>query len=192
MNLSTTALSPATLSAMTKTLENNGVICYPTEAVWGLGCHPQSESAFRRLLRIKQRPQDKGVILIAADEQQLAPYVCLTPVLRQQLKAFWPGFVTCVLPRSPGCPDYLSGQFDGVAVRLTAYPVVQALCQAAGSALVSTSANLSGQLPVGDLTTAKATFGDAVDCYIDAPLGGEEKPSRIMDLSQGVTRVIRE
>lgn len=179
------------LAQASRVIHHNGVICYPTEAVWGLGCHPQSEQAFDRILAMKQRPIDKGVILIAANYQQLRPYVELTPDLIEQLKGIWPGFVTCLLPKSTHCPSYLTGQYDSIAVRLTANPFLQRLCQATGTALVSTSANLSGQPPANSLQEAQAMFATAVDYYIDAPLGGADKPSRIIRFVDNQAVIVR-
>lgn len=180
------------LPRIKRLIDKDGVICYPTEAVWGLGCHPQSETAFEAILTLKQRPQHKGVIIIAGDYSQLAPYAKITPSLQRQLQNFWAGFVTCVLPKSDDCPDYLTGQFDGVAVRLTANPTVQVLCHGVGSALVSTSANLSGQVPVTNLAEARQTFGNNVGYYVDAPLGGEKNPSRIIQLIDNNVVVLRD
>ncbi len=162
-------------------IANDGIICYPTEAVWGLGCHPQSEKAFQKLLDLKQRSTDKGVILVASDYQQLKPYVLLDSFHKSQLSNIWPSFVTCLLPASPNCPDYLRGNHPKIAVRLSANPIINILCQLSQTALVSTSANVSGQAPVSNLEEAKKTFSHGVDIFIDAPLGGEQKPSRIIE-----------
>lgn len=175
-----------------RVLLTDGIICYPTEAVWGLGCHPQSEQAFSRLLAVKQRPLEKGVILIASSYEQLAPYVKFNDALMQRLVTLWPGFVTCVLPKSVHCPDYLCGEHDSIAVRLTTHEPVKQLCEAIHAPLVSTSANLSGQPTVKDLTEAKQTFGAQIDAYVDAPLGGELKPSRIIQFTDQTEVIIRE
>ncbi len=161
-------------------IHNGGVICYPTEGVWGLGCHPASVSAFERLLDIKQRPANKGVILLAGNMAQVGLYTNLDAELMAAIRALHGEFVTCVLPKNAHCPDYLSGTFDSVAVRLTHYTPLRQLCLRAGTPLVSSSANISGRPPVKNLAEARATFGNAVDCYIDSPLGGQAKPSRIV------------
>lgn len=173
-------------------IHHSGVICYPTEGVWGLGCHPQSALAFNKLLALKQRPLEKGVILIAATIEQVRPYAHIDKTLLAHLTTVWPGFVTCILPKAATCPSYLAGAHDSIAVRLSAYTPLNTLCQAANTALVSTSANLSGQAPAADILQAKKTFGDGVDAYIDAPLGGAAKPSRIIRWQNGNMQVIRE
>lgn len=168
------------------------VVCYPTEGVWGLGCHPQSRSAFERLLSLKQRPEEKGVILLVANYQQIQPYAKLSEALIQRLDKHWAGFVTCLLPKSADCPDYLTGQFDTIAVRMSHYAPLQQLCLQADSAIVSTSANLSGNAPLDNLQQAVNLFGERVDCYWDAPLGGADKPSKIIELTDNDLRIIRE
>lgn len=186
------SLNNDSLTIFANTVKAGGVVCYPTEGVWGLGCHPQSETAFARLLDIKKRPADKGVILVAANYRQLHPYVQLDEPLRQRLQTVWAGFVTCLLPPSPQCPAYLYGEHDTVAVRLTAYPLLQSLCLYADTALVSTSANITGQAPVTSANDASKLFGKQVDYYVDAATGAEAKPSRIVRFTDDKMVVIRE
>lgn len=185
-------LSQQQSDTVAKVVHNNGVICYPTEAVWGLGCHPRSETAFQRILTLKQRPQEKGVILIAANLAQITPYADVSTNLEAELLQAWQGFTTCILPKTPNCPDYLCGQHGTIAVRLTQYDLLQNLCLAADTALVSTSANLTAQTVVKNLNEAKQLFQRGVDYYVDAPLGGAEKPSRIIDFTQIPAVVIRD
>lgn len=185
-------LNKSSLTKAKQTLLNNGIICYPTEAVWGLGCHPQSASAFARILQIKNRPNDKGVILVASALEQLMPYANIDSELQQQLAAIWPGFITCLLPKSAQCPDYLSGKHNCIAARLTTHPAVTALCQSVDSPLVSTSANVSGQAPIQNLSEGKRLFAHQVDYYVDAALGGKKRPSRIIKFQQNNEVIIRE
>ncbi len=181
------------LSAALSAIADDGIICYPTEGVWGLGCHPHSSRAFARLLALKQREADKGVILLAANMAQIQPFAQLDEQLTQAVKAVNQdeAFVTCVLPKARTCPDYLSGQFDSVAIRLTHYLPLRALCLRAGTALVSTSANISGCPPVQTLEEARATFADSVDAYVDGALGGQNRPSRIVAWEKGEMKVLR-
>lgn len=170
----------------------DGVICYATEGVWGLGCHPRSSLAFEKLLTIKQRPADKGVILLAGELAQLRSYIVLDDETRAIFAQHQHDFITFVLPKAATCPDYLSGGRDSLAVRVTAYPPLRELCLQVGTALVSTSANRSGQPPVNSLAEAKATFADSVDAYVDMPLGGQEKPSRIVAWQGNQWTVLRD
>lgn len=146
-------------------LKAGGIICYPTEQILGLSCLPENENAFKRLLDIKGRPADKGVILLASQWQQLTPYLAADAELIQQTKAFWPGFNTLILPKNPHTPAYLSGQHAGIALRLSHHPRILALCDYVGSAIISTSANPTGAPPFHSVKQARDYFQDAVDYY---------------------------
>lgn len=140
--------APLSIDEAAERLQQGGVIAYPTEAVWGLGCDPSSERAVHRLLAIKQRPLEKGLILIAAELDQLRPYLELDALPPQRLEgvtATWPGPHTWVMPASARAHAWVTGAHAGLAVRVSAHPIVTALCRAFGGPLVSTSANLSGQ-----------------------------------------------
>ena len=168
-------------------LRQQRVIAYPTEAVFGLGCDPDSESAVQALLDLKQRPWDKGLILIAADYQQLLPYVCdeaLQGELRTAVFARWPGPVTWVMPARDDTPRWLTGRFSTLAVRVSAHPMVQQLCRAYGKPLVSTSANLSGLAPCRSASEVREQFGARFP-VLDAAVGGRQNPSEIRDALSG-------
>ena len=127
-------------------LRNRGVIAYPTEGVWGVGCDPRDEAATLRLLTLKQREVGKGLILIASDETQLAPFVdmdALDASQRDAVRASWPGPNTWIVPASADAPAWITGDHDGIAVRVCTHPVVVALCNGFDGALVSTSANIA-------------------------------------------------
>ena len=99
-------------------LHSEGVIAYATEAVFGLGCDPDSELAVQRLLAIKQRPVEKGLILIAADLAQLQEYIDVSQLSAEQLarvEASWPGPFTWIMPARAATPTWLTGQFDTLA-----------------------------------------------------------------------------
>lgn len=140
--------TPLSLEDASERLQLGGVIAYPTEAVWGLGCDPFNERAVHRLLSIKQRPVEKGLILIAAELDQLRPCLDLTALPTGRLGdvlASWPGPHTWVMPASERAPAWITGAHASLAVRVSAHPTVVALCRTFGGPLVSTSANLSGQ-----------------------------------------------
>src|SRR5579885_1531122 len=93
-----------------ETVRNGGVVAYPTEAVYGLGCDPLDHAAVRRIFEIKQRDAGKGLILIAAEIEQLLPYMAKLPdEVGAKLRASWPGPVTWVVPAAPSLPFWLSG-----------------------------------------------------------------------------------
>jgi L-threonylcarbamoyladenylate synthase len=167
-------------------LRTGGVVAYPTEAVYGLGCDPLDHTAFVRLLALKRRPDAKGVILIAADETQLAPFVTpLSKAATAHLRGSWPGPVTWIVPAASGVPGWLTGGRDTVAVRVTAHPLAAALCRAFGGALVSTSANRTGQPPARTALKVRQLFGNRLDGIVVGPLGGLARPTTIRDARTG-------
>jgi len=169
-------------------LTQGEVILYPTEAVFGLGCDPDNQQAVEKLLAIKQRPVEKGLILIADNYGQLLKYVDDAKIpmdKRADIFSSWPAAITWVMPASKNTPKWLTGQFDTIAVRVTNHPTVKRLCQEFGKPLVSTSANLTGQETVISIEQAKAQFAEQVGFYVDEPLGGNTQPSIIKDAMTG-------
>ncbi|WP_241570045.1 L-threonylcarbamoyladenylate synthase [Rosenbergiella collisarenosi] len=163
------------------------VIAYPTEAVFGLGCDPDNQQAVGKLLLLKQRPIEKGLILIAASYEQLRPYIAvekITALQERRMLSHWPGPVTFVVPASPSAPKWITGRFDSIAVRVTNHPAVRQLCEAVGKPLVSTSANLSGQPPARTWDEVVVQFGDEF-IILNAVTGGRDNPSEIIDVLTG-------
>lgn len=166
-----------------------GVIAYPTEAVYGLGCNPWNEAAVQRILALKQRAVAQGLIVIAAAVEQLADLIApLTPEITARVLPTWPGPVTWLLPAAENCPRWLTGDHATLAVRVTAHPLAAALCQAAGP-LVSTSANPHGQPPARDAPTVRAYFPTGLDYVLDGAVGDTGRPSEIRDAASG--RILR-
>ncbi len=161
-----------------------GVIAYPTEAVYGLGCLPEYRPV-SRLLHLKQRSPRKGLILIAASVDQLQKYVVFPDEgTRQQVMATWPGPVTWLLPARRGVPAWLTGDHPTLAVRVSAHPLVRALCHKTG-ALISTSANRAGANPARDAARVRAGFGRRLDCVLIGSVGDSHKPTEIRDAATG-------
>jgi L-threonylcarbamoyladenylate synthase len=184
--MSTTVLpSAAELAQAVAALRDGAVIAYPTEAVWGLGCDPFAEAAVERLLALKGRSADKGLILIAADVTQVEPWlVTLDAGKRAAALATWPGPYTWVVP-APQAPRWLRGEHASLAIRVSAHPGVQALCHAWGGPLVSTSANRSGEPPLSGPAELRATFGAGLGYVLPGALGGDVRPSEIRDAVSG-------
>lgn len=174
------------LRVAARLLQEGGVIAYPTEGVWGLGCDPLNEAAVRRLLDLKQRPESKGLIIIAASMAQVETWLAgLDAAQRAACDRTWPGPYTWVVPAAQA-PAWLRGRHDSVAVRVSAHPGVQALCNAFGGALVSTSANVSGRPPARDALQLRQQFGRGLDYILPGRLGGDGKPSEIRDARTGI------
>jgi L-threonylcarbamoyladenylate synthase len=167
-----------------------GVIAYPTEAVYGLGCDPENQDAVLRILKLKSRPASAGLILIADRLERFASYIGpVSASAREQAMATWPGPVTWLFPRAAKVPDYLAGVHNTIALRITAHAGCQALCEAFGGPIVSTSANPSNEQPARSAAQVAAYFGDRLCGILEGSLGTSDQPSEIRDLATG--RVIR-
>ena len=167
-------------------LAGGGVIAYPTEAVWGLGCEPLNRHACGRVLAMKRRARRKGFILIASEVAQVEPFLAaIAPAQLKPALASWPGPHTWLLPVASWVPRYLTGSRSTIAVRVTAHPAARALCQAWGGPLVSTSANASGREPARTALQVQRQFGAQLDYLLPGALGGLTRPTPIRDLASG-------
>ncbi len=167
-------------------LHDGGVVAYPTEAVWGLGCDPDNAEAVAQILRMKERDPNKGLILVAASIEQFDDYLQGLPAqYMARLVDSWPGPVTWLVPDNGTAPDWIKGRFPSVALRVSAHTLVQDLCNAVGGPIVSTSANRSGRPALTRHWQVRRAFADAVDYCLHGPLGGADKPSEIRDLVTG-------
>ena len=173
-----------TFETSVQAFSQGGVLAYPTEAVFGLGCDPDNEQAVHKLLDIKQRPVDKGLILLASDYAQLAPYIdesSLTADMLNTIQSRWPDGITQVLPAHPNTPSWLTGRFYSIAVRITSQADVVALCEATNKPVVSTSANLTGQLPCKTWQEVEQALDSKVDFVVKGETLGFDQPSTIID-----------
>ena len=169
-----------------------GIIAYPTEAVFGLGCDPDNEESLKRLLALKQRSAEKGLILLAGNYSQLLPYIDDSQIpqdMRFTVLSRWPDSITQLLPKNKKLSPLLSGKFDTIAVRITSQPDVVALCKQTNKPIVSTSANLSGQEPAKTWQTLSPLLLENLDFIIKGETLGHNKPSQIINALTG--KVIR-
>jgi L-threonylcarbamoyladenylate synthase len=167
-----------------------GVIAYPTETVFGLGCDPFNPMAVLRLLDLKQRNIELGLILIASDFAQLEPLLMpLSATVKNRILKTWPGPVTWTLPCLPETPAWLRGSHRSLAVRLTSHPLARSLCESCNGPLVSTSANRHGKPPATSALGVRIAFDAELDYILHGKVAGTGKPSEIRD---GITgRVLR-
>ncbi len=164
---------------------SGGVIAYPTESVYGLGCLPFYEHAVKRILGLKQRSVKKGLICVAADIGQLEQLVEFNRVNDlDEVMSCWPGPVTWLIPARSSTPAWLTGEHQTLAVRVSAHPLVQRLCRQTGP-LVSTSANRQGILPAYTSRRVRAYFADRLDYIYPGELPRQNKPSQIRDAMSG-------
>ena len=165
-------------------LLRGGIIAYPTEGVFGLGCLPDNAAAVQRLLMIKQRDAAKGLILIASNNDQLDGWVSLPN--GQSIPAPNPSHpVTWIVPPGPKVDSIVRGENPGVAIRLTSNPVAAAICDAVESPIVSTSANLSGKPVARNRLVLRRQFAQRVDYIVPGDCGPVSGPSEIRELISG-------
>ncbi|MFZ3175474.1 MAG: L-threonylcarbamoyladenylate synthase [Thiobacillus sp.] len=166
-------------------LRRGGIIAYPTESCYGLGCDPRNPHALQRLIRIKGRSTARGMLLIADRFKRLKPFVRpLHAADLARMQHTWPGPVTWVAPASNACPPLLTGGRPTIAVRVTAHPVAAQLCRSLGMALVSTSANKSGNKPAKTAAECRRIFGARVRVIVGR-IGRRRRPSTLIDLATG-------
>ncbi|ADP66299.1 L-threonylcarbamoyladenylate synthase type 1 TsaC [Buchnera aphidicola str. APS (Acyrthosiphon pisum)] len=170
-----------------KMLHNDDVIAYPTESMFGLGCDPNSKKAVKKLLNLKNRSIEKGLILVASDFDQIKMYVNENILSNKQKKKIffhWPGPFTFLLPAKPNTPYWLTGKFNTVAVRVSAHFEIIKLCNAFGQAVVSTSANISNMTPCFTSEEVFKCFGKDFP-LLNGKIGNEKNPSKIINIING-------
>jgi len=173
------------IEALRTHLKRGGVIAYPTESCYGLGCDPRNVRALKRLIRLKGRSAAKGLLLVADHFKRLQAFVRpLNADDLARMRRSWPGPVSWVVPASAACPPLLTGGRATIAIRVTAHPIAARLCRSLGMALVSTSANKSGKKPAQTAAECRRIFGARVR-VIDGRIGQRRRPSTLIDLATG-------
>lgn len=166
-------------------LQSDGVIAYPTEGVWGLGCLPESQEAVQRILTLKQRSWKQGLLVVAAEIEQFAAYLeGIDATQRKELGDNWPGPVTYLVPDNGTAPRWIVGEHNTVGLRVSDHPLVRELCATTGP-LVSTSANLSSQPAAMTAVEVEEYFQDQIDYLVPGELGQRGRPSEIRMLTTG-------
>ena len=169
-------------------LRAGGVIAYPTETIWGLGCDPLNPEAVLRLLALKRRSPTKGLILVAGELSQLQGWIKpSSPVQIQALLDAWPVPVTWLFPAQEHVPPWIRGQHHSVAVRLSTSPLIRSLCRGLGGALVSTSANISGRPVARNRYVVRKQLGADVDYIVPSAGAMTGQASQIRDAITGKT-----
>ncbi len=167
-------------------IKAGGVLAYPTETVFGLGCLPNDAASVARILRLKGRSAEKGLILIASQPAQLTPYTgTLSAHHWEQIAAASERPTTWLVPAAPDSPAWITGAHTSIAIRVSHWPITQALCDACGSALVSTSANLAGNAPTTNAEQLDTTLIAGLDLILLGECADTKKPSMIRDLMTG-------
>ena len=174
-------------------LRAGGVVVFPTETFYGLGALASREEVLERLAVAKLRPAGKPLPLMAADEEQVAEVASLAePAARALAARFWPGPLSLVLPAAPGLSLAVTAGSGTVAVRVPGSPVARSLARLAGGAIVSTSANLSGESPVVRVEDLSAALLAEVDGVLDGGPTPGGAPSTLVAIEAGAARLLRQ
>lgn len=185
-----TALNRLHLERAVRVLRAGGVIAYPTEGVWGLGCDPFNAGAVARLLRLKGRSPGKGLILVAGDVAQVRPLLGRVPLAqRAELLGSWPGPVTWIVPVGDEMPRWITGKHASVAIRVSNHLQLASLCLLFGGPIVSTSANLQGRPAARSALAVRRYFRGAIDYLLPGELGGRRGATAIREALSG--RIVR-
>ncbi|MBD3647747.1 MAG: Sua5/YciO/YrdC/YwlC family protein [Pseudomonadales bacterium] len=174
------------LDLIVNLLRSGAVIAYPTEGVWGLGCIPEDQESVSRILHLKRRSWQEGLILAASDVSQVEPYLeGLSSSQRETLEAAWPGPITWLVPDNGVAPAWITGRHNRVALRVSSHPVIKGICDRLQGAIVSTSANPTGKPAAKTNLRVRQYFPKGIDYIVPGELGASLGASEIRDLMTG-------
>ena len=173
------------LNRLTRAIANGAVIGYPTDTIWGFGCDPGNEASVRRILAIKQRPVEKGLILLSSGLQYLEPYIRVTAAQKDQLLQPVETPTTWLVQASDACPAWIRGSHPTVAIRITDHPLLRELCESLELPLVSTSANRAAEPTATSVEEMERLFGDELDFIVRGYETGGAQASTIKSLETG-------
>ena len=181
---------PRLISQVVDILNRGGVIAYPTDTTYGIGCSIFNKRGIDRIYQMKQREKKKPFSFICADLSEVARYAKVSNYAFKILKRFFPGPYTFVLDASSIVPDLLTTKQKTVGIRIPANRICMAIVTKLGHPIVTTSANLSGEEPIGDPILVEDMLGKQLDLVID---GGVLSPyvSSIVSLIGDVPAVLR-
>ncbi|HCS49162.1 MAG TPA: threonylcarbamoyl-AMP synthase [Candidatus Aminicenantes bacterium] len=193
LKINPNAVEPAMIRDIARVLAGNGVIVYPTDTFYGLGAKCFSQKALHRIFEIKKRPGFKGLPVLVSDlEMAKGMTAGLPPVFYALASRFWPGPLTIVLKAASHLPAELVGPGRTIGIRLPAVAWLQALIRETGVALVTTSANISGEGEIDSAQEVIRVFKGKVDLIVDGGQTPGGKPSTVIDLTGEKPILIRE
>ncbi len=177
------------------TLRAGGVILYPTDTIWGIGCDATNSEAVRRIFDIKRRPQDKSIIILLDDASKISRYVEDIPDIAWDLIECASRPLTVIFEKAKNLPTNVVNSDGSIAIRITGEEISAALCRLMGRPIVSTSANISGEPSAKSFYDISDEIKSAVDYIV--PLrqsdSTETTPSQIIKLyNDGRFNIIRQ
>ncbi len=178
--------------AAIETLRGGGIVAVPTDTVYGLAVALDTPGGIERLFHVKQRPPDKGIVLLLDEADQAAALGAMAPAAEALAAACWPGGLTLVLRRRSDVdlPDVLTGGADTIGLRVPDHAAPRALARALGP-LPVTSANVSGAPEARDAPEIVALLGDSIELILDGGAARGGPPSTVVDCSGDEPRLLR-
>jgi L-threonylcarbamoyladenylate synthase len=180
-------MSPWALNRLAHAVSQGAIFGYPTDTIWGFGCHPMIASGVSRILQIKNRSADKGLILLSSRLEYCAAYVGLDNEQLKPVLSTADHPTTWLIPASENCPLWIRGNYPTVAIRITDHPLLEFLCGQLRTPIVSTSANRSGKATVRNSIQMHKQFGNELDFIVSGFATGSKRPSEIKSLLNGTT-----
>ena len=183
---------PAVIEAASRSVEQGEVLLYPTDTIYGFGCHGFCASAVERIIRLKRRAPDKGLLLLIPHLRWADRLSSRLPREFHRLASrLWPGPVTLLIPAAPSIPAPITGIQGKVGIRYPSLPFLRLWLERLDAPVVSTSANLAGQPPAESGVELESIFGQDVDLFLDAGTLPESAPSTVVDLCGEAPRIVR-
>ncbi|MGA1839971.1 MAG: L-threonylcarbamoyladenylate synthase [bacterium] len=187
------APDPNVISLAGEIIKKGGLVVYPTDTFYGLGGDPSNIKSIQKIFNVKGRSMGKPLPLIIYHRDVLKDWVSEIPPLSVKLMDFyWPGPLTIIFPGSQKVSSLLTAGTGKIGLRWPKFPIATAMARETDSAIISTSANLSGKGGITHPDEALKDLGGLVDLIIDS---GELKPSlgsTIVDATGGHIQIIRE
>jgi len=171
-------------------VKEGGLVVYPTDTVYGLGCDPFNVTAVKRVFRVKGE-RKKPLPLLASSIEHVEKIASMSPEAKKVAERFWPGPLTLVVLKKPVLPDFVTCNLDSVGVRVPKHDVALQFISLSNGLLVGTSANKTGEKPPRTAHEAAQQVGEEVDVILDGGPVTLAVPSTVVDLTSKMPRILR-
>lgn len=172
-------------------VRRGGLVIYPTDTVYGLGCDPFNVTAVKRVSKVKGERR-KPLPILASSIEHVEKIASLSQEAKKIAKEFWPGPLTLVVPKKPVLPDFVTYNLDSVGVRVPKHDVALQLITLSNGLLVGTSANKTGEKPPRTAQEAAQQLEEEVDMILNGGPATLGMPSTVVDLTSKKPRILRE
>ena len=180
-------MSPWALNRFVHAVSRGAIFGYPTDTVWGFGCHPLIASSVSRILQIKNRSPDKGLILLSSRIEYCSAYLGVETDELESIRLPGEHPTTWLVTASEFCPPWIHGIYPTVGIRITSHPLIQSICDGLQAPIVSTSANRSGKATARTSFQMRKQFSSELDFIVNGFATGSHLPSETKLLTSGTT-----